>query len=1076
MITKILKEFFSMRMIAVALFIFLFVIALATFIESDYGTPASKIAVYNTRWFELLLLYLTIGLVVNMFRYKMFDREKVALLTFHVSFIIIIIGAALTRYVGYEGSMPIKEGESSNVIFSADPYISVNANDLKHQFEYKKQHWLSEGVQNPFKLNFQLPDQPKINIEYVSYLENFLDTVIIADSIQGRALDFVVKGETEFLFDNAQRVIGGLNFSFNKADSGPGVNIWEEGGDLWMRSVAPFQIVDMMMLNKEDQVNNRLDSAAVTIIPSDSTIRFYNGRLYVFENESIMFREIRNNIAQTRIKAKQRDEGTHYLTIRVSSESNAQLVELPANHDRIMDPVYFQFEGINFEIGYGAKPIFLPFYVKCRDFQLDRYPGSNMASSFASEVSVVDEENGVTFDKRIFMNNVMDYNGFRFFQSSYFPDESGTVLSVNYDWWGTNVTYLGYLLMTVGMMLSLFAPKGRFMLLNNLIKKSRENRAKMNVLILALLSSSLVFAHGDHDHDHNHDHDHHHEEAQEPRNLEEVETPIFSFAYITKEQSKDLASLLVQDYDGRIIPFHTLSDRVLRKVYQDNKFDGKNAVQVVFSFHLFPDYWWDKQIVYVSAKIRDGIGLGKHAAMLELEAEDGNFKWLEEYQNAFEKPESKRTEFDKQIMKLGERYQVLKEVFTYQHLRIVPVPGDMNGLWVWPFSIDLRELDQTGNKLAGDFLRAMFMVTQGQEKYTVAKAALDDLIEHQWSLLEIYRNINPSAELPDQSKIDAEIFYNELNAFNRIQNIYFILGFLMLIVFFIQALVKQNDRMKTMFKRITIPFVILVVVVFILHGLGLGYRWYISGHAPWSNGYEAVIFIAWTTVLSGFLFTRKNPAVLPATALLAGMMLFVTELNLLDPEITPLQPVLKSYWLMIHVAIITSSYGFLGLSAILAIVNMTLYLFRNKNNKRRLNMNANELTAVSEMSMTIGLFMLTIGTFLGGVWANESWGRYWGWDPKETWALVSVLTYAIILHLRFIPKLGDKFIFNVFALWGYSAILFTFFGVNFKLVGLHSYAQGDGVAETPLWVWTTIFVFFLFTIASAVRYVITKQR
>ena len=279
-----------------------------------------------------------------------------------------------------------------------------------------------------------------------------------------------------------------------------------------------------------------------------------------------------------------------------------------------------------------------------------------------------------------------------------------------------------------------------------------------------------------------------------------------------------------------------------------------------------------------------------------------------------------------------------------------------------------------------------------------------------------------------------------------------------------------------MFKRITIPFVILVVVVFILHGLGLGYRWYISGHAPWSNGYEAVIFIAWTTVLSGFLFTRKNPAVLPATALLAGMMLFVTELNLLDPEITPLQPVLKSYWLMIHVAIITSSYGFLGLSAILAIVNMTLYLFRNKNNKRRLNMNVNELTAVSEMSMTIGLFMLTIGTFLGGVWANESWGRYWGWDPKETWALVSVLTYAIILHLRFIPKLGDKFIFNVFALWGYSAILFTFFGVNFKLVGLHSYAQGDGVAETPLWVWTTIFVFFLFTIASAVRYVITKQR
>jgi cytochrome c-type biogenesis protein CcsB len=205
------------------------------------------------------------------------------------------------------------------------------------------------------------------------------------------------------------------------------------------------------------------------------------------------------------------------------------------------------------------------------------------------------------------------------------------------------------------------------------------------------------------------------------------------------------------------------------------------------------------------------------------------------------------------------------------------------------------------------------------------------------------------------------------------------------------------------------------------------------------------------------------------------MMLMVTELNLLDPEITPLQPVLKSYWLMIHVAIITSSSGFLGLAAILAIVNMILYLVRNTENKKRISMNVNELTAVSEITMTVGLFMLTIGTFLGGVWANESWGRYWGWDPKETWALVSVLTYAIILHLRFIPKLNDKFLFNAVSLWGYSAIIFTFFGVNFKLVGLHSYAQGDGVAETPMWVYYTIAVFALFTIASLVKHLVVKS-
>jgi ABC-type transport system involved in cytochrome c biogenesis permease subunit len=134
-----------------------------------------------------------------------------------------------------------------------------------------------------------------------------------------------------------------------------------------------------------------------------------------------------------------------------------------------------------------------------------------------------------------------------------------------------------------------------------------------------------------------------------------------------------------------------------------------------------------------------------------------------------------------------------------------------------------------------------------------------------------------------------------------------------------------------------------------------------------------------------------------------------------------------------------------------------------------LQLNIKELTYVSEMTMTIGLFMLTIGTFLGGIWANESWGRYWGWDPKETWALVSVLTYAVILHLRFIPGLNGRFFFNVVSLWGYSAILFTFFGVNFYLVGLHSYAQGEDLGVIPSWIIYTVLVFLLFTIVSAIR-------
>jgi cytochrome c-type biogenesis protein CcsB len=263
--------------------------------------------------------------------------------------------------------------------------------------------------------------------------------------------------------------------------------------------------------------------------------------------------------------------------------------------------------------------------------------------------------------------------------------------------------------------------------------------------------------------------------------------------------------------------------------------------------------------------------------------------------------------------------------------------------------------------------------------------------------------------------------------------------------------------------------VALMVVTFFYLAAGLGMRWIISGHAPWSNGYEAVVFIAWVTMIAGFSFTRKNIVILAGTAILASLMIFVTELSLFDPEITPLVPVLKSYWLKIHVAIITGSYGFLGLAAILGLLNLVLYTVRNEKNKAIVTININELTYVSEMTMTIGLFMLTIGTFLGGIWANESWGRYWGWDPKETWALVSVLVYAVILHLRFIPKLNGKFLFNVMSFWGYSAILFTFFGVNFMLVGLHSYANGDGIGKFPTWLSLTILFFAGFTAFASFR-------
>ena len=284
------------------------------------------------------------------------------------------------------------------------------------------------------------------------------------------------------------------------------------------------------------------------------------------------------------------------------------------------------------------------------------------------------------------------------------------------------------------------------------------------------------------------------------------------------------------------------------------------------------------------------------------------------------------------------------------------------------------------------------------------------------------------------------------------------IGLILLGIFIASIFGTPSPKRLKILKILRYVFLGIGSLLFSYHAMGLGFRWYISGHAPWSNGYEAIVFIAWVTVVSGWAFLKKVEVVMPMALILASMMLFVSELNLLDPEITPLVPVLKSYWLMIHVAIITGSYGFLGLSFVLGFLNLVFYLFQNKSNHLKISNQVSQITAVNEMTMTIGIFMLTIGTFLGGVWANESWGRYWGWDPKETWALVSILVYAIILHFRFIPGLKSAFAFNLASFWGYSAILFTYFGVNFMLVGLHSYAQGDGIGQFPSWlIWTIVF-------------------
>ncbi len=1042
MLNKVLKSIFSMRLMSLGLIIFLIAIGAATIIESKYDIQTAKIFIYNAKWFEVLLFYLMVNLIVNIFRYNMFQREKMAMLAFHLSFIVIIIGAGITRYISYEGLMLIREGEKSNTILLNDPHLWFRINDGKMQYVLNRKTFMSEQANNYFEEEVEFPGHKEpISIEYVSFKKKMVDSLLVDSKIKGSVLEIVTDGMTSnYLSENGFVMVGENALSFAKKDAMPGMEIKRMGGKLMFQSKLPVQYLPMTMMMKFRQSGQNPPDSLFKSVPNDSLVPFLPRTLYVVAGQQFVFKNEIQHAKMTKMSSGRKDKGMDILTLRIKDGKKSKLVELVGGFQQMPEKVTFNFNGLIYEMEYGSTRQEIPFYIACKDFRLERYPGSNTPSSFESDVTILDEANDYTRNQTIFMNHVMDYNGFRFFQSAYDPDEKGTRLSVNHDAIGTNVTYVGYLLMSIGMIMSLFAPIGRFKELANKISASHKRNSMMKVLIflLSLTASESVFSQHD-----NHSH-------KKPKAF-----------FMSEEHSDEVASLLVQDLQGRIIPMHTNCDQLLRKIYGKNKFEKHNAVQTVISMHMYPPFWVDQKIISVPQAVREQLKLGKFASFKELMDENGQFKWMNLYNLAHQKLDSRKNEFDKKIIKLVERFEVTGSIFRWEFMKIIPLKGDANNTWYVPLNMDLMQKDSVSSMFALKYLSA---VDSASKTNTYGQAS--DLLKG----FKKYQRDVAGKIAPSETHVNMEVRYNKMNIFKNSMYSYFILGLLMLILYFVRIFIEPTEKSEKTIKKILLPFIILMSVIFIYHGVGVGMRWYISGHAPWSNGYEAVIFIAWIAMIAGFVFSRKNGAVLPATAILAFFILFVTELNLMDPEITPLQPVLKSYWLMIHVAIITGSYGFLGLGAILGFINLLMYIFRNSTNGKRFTSQINEITAVSEMTMTIGLYMLTIGTFLGGVWANESWGRYWGWDPKETWALVSVLVYAVILHLRFIPGLSGKFTFNLVSFWGFSSIIFTFFGVNFYLVGLHSYAQGEGLAEIPNWIFGTVGVLGLFSIISYIRY------
>lgn len=412
-------------------------------------------------------------------------------------------------------------------------------------------------------------------------------------------------------------------------------------------------------------------------------------------------------------------------------------------------------------------------------------------------------------------------------------------------------------------------------------------------------------------------------------------------------------------------------------------------------------------------------------------------------------------QFQKDFIETDRKVNLLYSALQGKVLRIFPIPQDENNRWV-----SLPEVKKTSfvgvDSLYVNNVIPLYFASLRQGKATQDYTQAEQLL----GSLKGYQKKYGSEVIPNEKQIRAELLYNKYDIFKRLFSWYMYAGTLMFFVLIAQML-RGIDTLRWLVKTC----IIAISFLFVLHTAGLAARWYISGHAPWSDAYESMIYVAWATMGMGLAFGRKSMLTIASTAFVTSMILMIAHWNWMDPEIANLTPVLDSYWLMIHVAVIVGSYGPFALGMILGVISLFLMLITTKKSVDRMRLHVAELTVVNELALTVGLIMLTIGNFLGGQWANESWGRYWGWDPKETWALISILIYAFVLHMRLVPGLRGKWTFNLISVVAFSSIMMTYFGVNFYLTGLHSYASGDKVI-TPSFVYYAVAFITLLGVVS----------
>ncbi len=1002
----------------ILLVIFALSMAVATFVENDFGSAAAYSFIYNTRWFEFILLLLVINLAGQILEFKLYRKGRITVMMFHLAFVVMIIGAGITRYFGYEGTIHIRDGEENNICYSSVKYIGyslkgANGNLLSQD---SRKYTMTTRTADNYKTTFSAGGE-KYTFVLSSIIPNAVEAVVdspdgspvismFASSASGMETIVIKKGEVI--------KTGNYTVGFESVDTCD-INISIDSSLFYFKSKYDLNGSAMMSGEKVQFEKGKKYRLAEMQVISLNDIKLIAQKI-----------TLKGNVRAMSSNSSEGETGQNAFIFDLISGNKTSTYTIWDRPESYIAHQSFPLNGMTIELFYGSRITDLPFSIKLNDFILERYPGSSSPSGYKSDVVLIDRTSGTQKPYLIYMNNILKYKGYRFYQSSFDKDEHGTILSVNHDNAGMLVSYSGYCLLFLFIILSIINRKSLFHNVTSSFWNSPFKKAvTILVFVLVLPLSANVSA--------------------------QKLTP-------DKKIADEFGKVLVQDQKGRTKPLFTLSNDILRKVTRKNEFEGLNSMQVFLGLYLDFDHWKDVPLIRISnSDIQKKIGVtGDFASFSDLVdmGKSGSYKLSSEVNAAYNKAPGDRNKYDKEIMKVDERVNIIYMTYTGEFLKLFPMKTESHS-WGSPEEALKNAVSKEDSLYLVSIMPLFTEAVRSNNSSTATQIT---------GTVTSYQKKFAGYSLPSESKTNAELFYYKSKIFERLFPFYATTGLILLIALLVMVI--SGRKGSTLFIKV---LQWLLFAGFLFHTLGLGLRWYIAGHSPMSNGYESMIFISWVTLLAGFIFSRKSPFALSATAVLGAMTLMVAHLSFMDPEITNLVPVLKSYWLTLHVSVITGSYGFLGLGAILGLINLILFALSNETNRERIGNTIEELTVINYKTLTLGLYFLTIGTFLGAVWANESWGRYWGWDPKETWSLITVIIYSLVIHSRMIPSLKDVYSFNTLSLFAFSCVLMTYFGVNYYLSGMHSYASGDPV-PVPSFVYITVIVLAALSMFAYFKY------